>query len=155
VVYLACPYTHKNKKVQEQRAMIATLISAELSTSKTPKAVISPLTLSHAQALMLKSIKTDWAQWANIDLSFIRASDELYVIHLPGWERSVGVQAEIAVAKALNKQISRVTIIKNKLNNWEIKVEGLVLCSVQESLIKTVDEIMGKTDGVDGITNDK
>ncbi len=46
-----------------------------------------------------------WEFWAAYDLTFIKWCDKVYVYMQDGWEESVGVTAEIAIAKELNKPI--------------------------------------------------
>jgi Domain of unknown function (DUF1937) len=44
--------------------------------------------------------------WQQHDMAFLSVCDEVMVLKLDGWAQSVGVQAEIAAAKALGKPVS-------------------------------------------------
>lgn len=43
-----------------------------------------------------------WAFWRRYDRAMLERCDELVVLQLDGWEESIGVKAEIAIAKELN-----------------------------------------------------
>lgn len=43
--------------------------------------------------------------WKGFNLIFIGICEKLIVLQLPGWETSVGVQAEIAEARRLGKPV--------------------------------------------------
>jgi hypothetical protein len=59
--------------------------------------VFSPITHSHELAKF--GTPTKWEFWRQIDIEFIRRSGFLVVLMLEGWKNSVGVQAEIKLAK--------------------------------------------------------
>jgi hypothetical protein len=65
--------------------------------------VFSPISHSHhiGEAYNLRG----WTFWREQDLPFIDWCDELWVIKLPGWKRSVGATEEIQEAVRLGKKI--------------------------------------------------
>ena len=48
----------------------------------------------------------DWAFWQRHDRRYLEACDEVVVLMLDGWRESVGVQAEIAIARELGKPVT-------------------------------------------------
>lgn len=66
--------------------------------------VWSPITESH-QYSQIMGLNGSWDFWREHDLLMLSKCDELWVLKLRGWEKSVGVTAEIAAAKEMNKPI--------------------------------------------------
>jgi hypothetical protein len=64
---------------------------------------ISPI--AHSHVLVEHGLPTDWAFWERFDKNLLQRCDDLLVLTLPGWQESVGVQAEIRIAKELGKPI--------------------------------------------------
>ena len=104
-IYLASPYTHADKQIQEQRFQAACQQAA--SMMKTGKLVFSAI--AHTHPIAAYGLPGDWSFWQAYDLAMIRCCDELAVLQLDGWEESVGVQAEIAIAKKLSLPVSFIT----------------------------------------------
>lgn len=50
-------------------------------------------------------MRGDWLFWRRVDTEYLRVSRKLVVLMLPGWEVSVGVQAEIKLAKSMDLPI--------------------------------------------------
>jgi hypothetical protein len=42
---------------------------------------------------------TNWAFWHTFNEEFIKACSKLLIVTLPGWQKSVGVSGEVAIAK--------------------------------------------------------
>lgn len=97
-VYLALPYSHKQDQMREHRIEIARRIAKLLILQS--YIVICPVLQSHGLGL-----PTDWQFWEKHDFAFLEWCDELWIIMLPDWEKSVGVQSETGVAKILRKKI--------------------------------------------------
>jgi hypothetical protein len=98
MVYIASPYSHKSKVIQEHRRLQIERIGAKLE-EKYSYAFIHPITTSARLSDKNKNLGGSFANWARKDLTFISRCDELWVIMIPGWKESIGVQAEIAFAK--------------------------------------------------------
>lgn len=96
-VYLALPYTHTKDNVKEHRVEVARRITKLLILQG--YIVFCPILQAHGLGL-----PTDWEFWETHDIAFLEWCDELWIITLPGWEKSDGVQSEIKVAKVLNKK---------------------------------------------------
>jgi hypothetical protein len=96
IVYLACPYTHSDKKVEEERFQQISKIAADLN--KKGIIAFSPITYGHT-LLGYAEIPSNWAFWQTFCLSFLEHSKELRVYKMEGWKESMGVQEEIEFAK--------------------------------------------------------
>lgn len=101
--YLACPYSHEDPAVREYRFEKATVAAVKLMQQGV--VIFSPITHSHPMAVRHK-LPGDWGFWQKFDTIFIQASSGLYVLMLPGWYESSGVQAEIDIAYHNNKPIT-------------------------------------------------
>jgi len=95
IFYIAVPYTHANEKIRELRFAMVTEFCAR--QSRLGAVVFSPITHSHEIAKYGTSTK--WDFWRNIDIEFLRRCAYLVVLKLEGWQDSVGVQAEIELAR--------------------------------------------------------
>ena len=101
--YLASPYTHKSKKVMFSRFKEISSIAGKLL--KRGYLVLTPISSSVPIAKYGGIHGTDFSDWATLDLNMVRKSDGLIVAMMDGWKESVGVQAEIAYAKRLKKDV--------------------------------------------------
>ena len=95
MIYLACPYAHQNPLVIKARVLAITKVAAALMHEG--HVVFSPLTMSHYIDKYGNFPRT-WEFWQTIDLPFLANCDALYILTLPGWEQSVGVNGEIEFA---------------------------------------------------------
>lgn len=93
--YLACPYTHEDIAVRTERFQMANYVSAHFM--KKGKMIFSPISHTHSIAVVAK-LPYFWEFWREFDIAYLKASKELLVMQLPGWEKSVGVRAEIELA---------------------------------------------------------
>ncbi|MCA9056386.1 MAG: DUF1937 family protein [Planctomycetaceae bacterium] len=101
MIYLASPYSHPDQTVCELRFHANVRIAAELI--RQGHVVFSPIV--HGHPLTKQQLSIEWSFWRRIDLTFLEACSELVVLTLPGWEQSVGVTEEIAVAEASGKPV--------------------------------------------------
>ena len=104
--YLCSPYSHSDPAVREQRFEAACRATAELI--RQGKSIFAPIPYSHV--LCSYGLPLDWQFWQRIDLAFLAICDEVIVLKLRGWQRSVGVQAEIAAARALGKPVTFLSV---------------------------------------------
>lgn len=94
MIYLSVPYSG----MEELSFEVSCLMTAFLM--KTGATVFSPIVHSHV--LVSKyDMPLDHEFWLKHDLEVLKKCDEMYVIALPGWEKSVGVQREIEEAGRL------------------------------------------------------
>jgi hypothetical protein len=102
MIYLASPYTHPDPDVRQARFEAACRAAACLIRSG--KTVFSPV--AHSHAICRYGLPVDWRFWERHDRCYLEACDEVVVLMLDGWEKSVGVEAEVAIARFLGKPVS-------------------------------------------------
>jgi len=102
LVYLACPYTHKDKAVMEERFHAVNKVAATLIQEG--RYVFSPISQSHPIS-QAGALPTNWDYWHAYDRLILSCCSTLVVLMLDGWHLSTGVQAEIAIAKELGLYI--------------------------------------------------
>ena len=98
MIYLASPYSHPVKAVQEERFRLVCKFAGELMMEE--YVVFCPIAHSHPIA-EIGNVTGGWDLWAKQDLPLLAMSSELHVACLPGWEESEGVAAEIAYFRQL------------------------------------------------------
>ena len=97
-IYLACPYSHKDKKVRQWRVEKVDKKAAELMMAG--NLVFSPLSHSHPISEYCDVDPCDHDFWLRQDLWVLEICDEMHILCLPGWEKSKGIQTEIDYAKS-------------------------------------------------------
>jgi hypothetical protein len=102
LLYLACPYIDKNREVMLERVKKVDKLTATLLSKGFY--IFSPISHCHHLAEEAK-LPGDWNFWEGYDRAMIKACKGLLVFKLPGWEQSVGVNAEILIAKELELPI--------------------------------------------------
>jgi len=101
ITYVAIPYTDVDEKIREYRFDLVNLYMARLA--KEGVVAFSPISMMHPVAL--HGLPTDWEYWKKFDTEFLRVCSDMHVICAPGWEESVGVQAEIKIMEEFGKPI--------------------------------------------------
>jgi hypothetical protein len=104
-IYLACPYCHEDPAVKNQRVNAATYEAAKLI--KAGFTVFNPIGHAHKINSVFPDITIDWLKF---DLVILAICRYLYVLALPGWSESKGVQREITLAKELGKEIRYIDV---------------------------------------------
>lgn len=98
MIYLASPYSHKSRRVENKRFKEVTRVAAEL-ISEYGHSFILPITQSYQLVKIKPELGGSFANWKKIDLHFVSKCDEVWVVTMDGWKESIGVQAEIEFAK--------------------------------------------------------
>lgn len=101
MIYLASPYSHNDPAIREQRFWAACQAAAAML--RDGQVVFSPIVHSHP--LVAFGLPTVWSSWERIDRAYLERCDEIVVLMLDGWEASVGVGAEIGIARTLGKPV--------------------------------------------------
>lgn len=102
IEYLALPYSDKSDEVQAWRAAVSDFIFSEFS--KEGRIIYAPISSCHHIAAK-HSLPGDYKFWEKMCEAFVSASSKVVVIMLPGWEDSVGLTAELELAKKLGLEI--------------------------------------------------
>jgi hypothetical protein len=98
LIYLACPYSHKDPAVKVQRFEAVNKVAAKLMAEG--NYIFSPISHTHPIALA-GSLPGGWDYWEGYDRTIIACCCKIIVLRLPGWELSTGVQAEIKIGQEL------------------------------------------------------
>lgn len=98
MIYLACPYSHKDPEVRRQRFESANAVAAKLMQGG--RHVFSPISHTHPIAVA-GDLPKGWDYWEQYDRIFLGIAKEFWVIRIDGWRESVGVQAEMRIASEL------------------------------------------------------
>lgn len=99
--YLASPYSHPDEEVRQQRHDEVARIALKLLDQYV---VFCPIVHSHALA-QLSELSTGWEFWKKQDLGILDRCDILIVAMMDGWDKSVGVNAEIVYAQEVGMKI--------------------------------------------------
>ena len=94
IVYLASPYSDKDKDVVAERTRVTSLVAAKLVSKEVH--AISPVV--YGTTLMAHEQTKDddsWKSWQHFCNAFIDIATAVYIVKLPGWETSSGVQGEM------------------------------------------------------------
>lgn len=101
IIYIACPYAHRNVAIRERRYKLVTLAAANLA--KAGYIVFSPITHAHPMQIAVNhSIKGNWDFWQQLDLPILEICGLLIVLTLTGWAISEGVNGELAAADRMH-----------------------------------------------------
>lgn len=100
--YLASPYSHPDESVREFRFREACRAASVLM--RDGNNVFSPI--AHTHPIAQFGLPLGWDYWEAFDRFYIGVCDELLVLMLDGWKESKGVQAEISIAKEMNKPVT-------------------------------------------------
>jgi nucleoside 2-deoxyribosyltransferase len=101
LIYLASPYSHPDDRVRQARFEAACRTAAELM--RQGHVVFSPI--AHSHGIAKYGLPLDWRFWERHDRRFLEVCDALAVLALDGWRESVGVHAEMQIARELEKPI--------------------------------------------------
>jgi hypothetical protein len=107
MIYLAAPYTFNGTSEHDVvLARVQAIDEFAASVFQMGHYVFSPI--SHTHPIKVASdgkLPGGFAFWANYDYRMIDFCDELWVLKLDGWEKSVGVRAEIEYAERNRKPV--------------------------------------------------
>jgi nucleoside 2-deoxyribosyltransferase len=102
LIYLASPYFSIDPAIRERRYHLACLAAGKMLAQGLK--VYSPIVHNHPIASLVELPK-DWAFWREVDLLMLSRCDCLCVLCLEGWDKSVGVRAELEFVSNLGRSI--------------------------------------------------
>ncbi|HZZ80637.1 MAG TPA: DUF1937 family protein [Gemmataceae bacterium] len=111
MIYLASPYSHPDPAIRQQRFRAACVVAAALL--RAGHTAFSPIV--HGHPLIEHGLPTDWQFWEHWGREMLVRCDGVAVLQLDGWIDSVGVQAEIALARSLAKPLE---FVEPSLLKW-------------------------------------
>jgi len=103
MIYVASPYSHELFSVRFERFRQVSLFTAWLLKQNIP--AYSPIAHTFPCA-MFGDMEHGFADYEFYDKHMISLSTEMYLLCLDGWDKSVGVKAEVAYAESLGLQIT-------------------------------------------------
>ena len=109
-IYLACPYSDPDQSVREARFREANRAAAIFMNDG--HIIFSPISHSHPIASQ-NELPKGYDFWKTMDESFIEWCDEVWVLKMPGWDKSEGVARECIFADMLGKKV--------RLKKWTIR----------------------------------
>ena len=99
MIYVASPYSDPDPGVQHQRYLDVSYAVVQLMQQKIP--AYAPIVHCHELALNF-NLPGDAEYWQEYNTAFLNKADAVYVVKLPGWDKSKGVRQEIELAWALD-----------------------------------------------------
>ena len=99
LVYVASPYSHDDFKVREERYQKVFKFVAETTAISKTFLYYSPILYFHTSAKNY-NLPTDSQFWWNNNKLMLDKADEIVILMLDGWDKSVGVALERGYACA-------------------------------------------------------
>lgn len=132
MIYLASPYSHPVRLVEQQRYSDVALATAKLI--ERGHFIYSPVVHNHYLSHLIDGNPTAYTPWKDYDENFIECSDEMWILMLDGWGQSEGIQQEVAFAKTLELPLKAVYLPRYSVKEISYKeIEYLIAaCPPQE-----------------------
>ena len=100
LVYLASPLTHPDAAVRHERSVAVARACGWMMNNRRDIFFFSPIT--HATPIATEcTLPYEWQFWAEIDGCMISRCEEIWVLCIPGFKKSTGVNAERKIAERL------------------------------------------------------
>jgi len=109
MIYLGQPYSSPDLELVKTRVIFAEGVCAALNANGIH--VYSPIVHWHSICRRF-DMPSDAAHWEKTDFHFIEASSAFYILAIPGWVRSIGLEAEVRHAVKLLKPIYSVAVLE-------------------------------------------
>ncbi|MGH8627114.1 MAG: DUF1937 family protein [Gammaproteobacteria bacterium] len=124
LIFLASPYRDPSPALRQWRYQAVVEFCAKyLLSDVTRRPLYSPIVHSHPIALVAPGLlERDTAFWMHANGAMLHAATELWVLGLPGWEKSEGIAAERAHAEYLGKPVyvyRPVAVAAGAFASWE------------------------------------
>lgn len=91
LTYLASPYTHRSRRVENMRAKAVTYVAAKLVCQGYH--IFSPIVHNH-QMNRLCNLGGKFEYWEEFDKLMLGLCSGFWIVMLPDWDASVGINAE-------------------------------------------------------------
>ena len=92
MIYLASPYSDPDPAVEQQRFEAVCKVASALMMQG--HRIFSPIAHTHPIA-MAGEMPRGWDFWQEYDREMLGACDALWVLMLPGWDKSRGIRGEL------------------------------------------------------------
>lgn len=97
LVYVSCAFMESDVNIRKLRIDLASRFCAQ----KMREGVVVFCPLIHNYCILQHGLPVGWDYWEKFNKELLVRSNKLYVLKLEGWEKSLGVQAEISLARKL------------------------------------------------------
>ena len=104
LVYLASPFSHKDKLVEHARYLMVLSAWKWIIKNWSNVHVIPAIVLSYP-TVEAGDIPGDWQFWQKFDRTLISKCSEFWVLCVSGYRESLGVAAELQIARSLGLKI--------------------------------------------------
>ena len=103
MIYLASPYTHGDPWIEEARVTATAVIASHFIEQGFP--IFAPTLHGHfIEQESMTELK--YSKWLEHGAQFLRIATELWVMDLPGWNKSSGIDFELHQWRVLGKETS-------------------------------------------------
>ena len=109
MIYLASPYSDPDPGVRQHRFQEVCRHAARMM--REGEMVYSPIAHSHCIARF--GLPVDWGFWEAHSRAMLSRCDAVAVLHLDGWDRSVGVRREIEIATTMGIPVRHIVPREN------------------------------------------
>lgn len=97
----------RDTRTREERYLLTAKKTAEYLQEG--HIIFSPIVHCHVMANMY-DLPKDYKFWQHMDRGMIDAASEVWVLKMPGWERSEGITDEIAYARTTGKPVKYIEV---------------------------------------------
>lgn len=91
IIYLASPYSHKSRRIRNQRAAEIRKIMARIINEQDAIIPFSPIALTHDLDRLCRDVR--WVE--DFDKHLLARFDGMIIVKMPGWDTSVGIKKEL------------------------------------------------------------
>lgn len=120
LIYLSSPYTHDDPFVRSVRFLESARACAWI-LGKLRLVVFGAI--AHSEAFNHYKLPMEWEFWAEFDTVYINRCKEVWVLCIPGYTNSMGVNAEIKIARNLGRKIVYMIPNHNEENDYTLVEE--------------------------------
>ena len=100
LVYLASPLTHPDAAVRRERSLAVARACGWFMNNRRDLFFFSPI--AYAEPIAAEcTLPYEWHFWAEIDECMISRCEEIWVLAIPGFKKSTGINAERKIAERL------------------------------------------------------
>jgi Domain of unknown function (DUF1937) len=100
LVYLASPLTHADAAVRHERSIAVARATGWFMNNQRDVFFFSPIAYAHLIA-QENTLPYEWHFWAEIDECMLSRCEEIWILAIPGFKKSTGVNAEKKIAERL------------------------------------------------------
>lgn len=105
MIYVASPYSHENKRVEQQRFLL-TESFVNHCLKNLGVLVFSPIVYTHKLAVA-NAWPTDAGFYMTFNMNMLRRAESMFELRLEGWEMSKGMEVERKIADTLRIPIAQ------------------------------------------------